>query len=46
VAGGQGTLEGLAEGIDAEGRLLIRTDSGQVQAVSSGDVTIIKNRVQ
>jgi biotin-(acetyl-CoA carboxylase) ligase len=35
-------LEGLAQGIDAEGRLIVRRDDGTVRTVAAGDVTILK----
>ena len=35
-----GILEGIAEGVDADGALLLRLDSGQVRAVLVGDVTV------
>lgn len=36
-----GVIEGVAEGIDEEGRLLVRIGTGAIEKVSSGDVTII-----
>ncbi len=40
---GAGTvLEGLAQGIDNDGRLVIRQDDGTVKTVAAGDVTIVK----
>jgi BirA family biotin operon repressor/biotin-[acetyl-CoA-carboxylase] ligase len=36
-------VTGIAEGIDAEGRLLIRCPSGKMVRMSAGDVTILKN---
>lgn len=40
VSGGD-HLEGTAEGIDPEGRLVIRRDDGTVRTVAAGDVTIL-----
>jgi BirA family biotin operon repressor/biotin-[acetyl-CoA-carboxylase] ligase len=40
VAGGD--LRGLATGIDDEGRLLVRDDTGTLVAVSAGDVTHVR----
>ena len=34
------TLSGLAEDVDAAGRLLLRTDDGALHALSDGDVTL------
>ena len=34
------TLSGLAEDVDATGRLLLRTDDGALHALSEGDVTL------
>ena len=43
TVGGPGwTLEGMARGVDAEGRLLVEQDDGAVQMVTAGDVTILK----
>jgi BirA family biotin operon repressor/biotin-[acetyl-CoA-carboxylase] ligase len=44
VNGAGTTLEGLAQGIDSEGRLLVRLDDGAVHRVSAGDVTIVKGK--
>jgi biotin-(acetyl-CoA carboxylase) ligase len=33
-------VEGYAEGVDADGALLLRTDDGHVQRLLSGDVTL------
>ena len=40
-AGGDGALDGIAEDVDASGRLLIRRDDGALEAVSAGDVTVV-----
>ena len=40
VRGRDATLSGLAEDVDATGRLLLRTDDGAVHALSEGDVTL------
>ncbi len=42
VSGLRETFEGLAQGIDPEGRLVIRTADGQLRPVAAGDVTILK----
>jgi BirA family biotin operon repressor/biotin-[acetyl-CoA-carboxylase] ligase len=47
VSGAGETLEGLARGIDEEGRLVIGLDDGTIRTVSAGDVSILKGaRVQ
>jgi BirA family biotin operon repressor/biotin-[acetyl-CoA-carboxylase] ligase len=38
-----GCITGMAEGIDSEGRLLIRGPSGKMVRMSAGDVTILKS---
>lgn len=40
VRGRDATLSGLAEDVDAAGRLLLRTDDGVLHALSEGDVTL------
>ncbi len=40
VATGQGPLEGIAEGVDRNGALLLRTDDGTVHRLLTGDVTL------
>lgn len=42
VSGQRELLEGLAEGIDREGRLVIRLDNGEARTLAAGDVTILK----
>jgi BirA family biotin operon repressor/biotin-[acetyl-CoA-carboxylase] ligase len=42
VSGAGEFLEGLALGVDNEGRLIIRLDDGTVRTVAAGDVTIVK----
>jgi BirA family biotin operon repressor/biotin-[acetyl-CoA-carboxylase] ligase len=42
VSGAGETFEGQAEGIDVEGRLLVRQDDGMLRMVAAGDVTIVK----
>lgn len=44
ISGAGEVLEGLAEGIDDEGRLIIRLDDGNLRTVAAGDVTIVKRR--
>jgi BirA family biotin operon repressor/biotin-[acetyl-CoA-carboxylase] ligase len=47
VSGAGETLEGLARGIDEEGRLVVRLDDGTIRTVAAGDVSILKgSRVQ
>jgi BirA family biotin operon repressor/biotin-[acetyl-CoA-carboxylase] ligase len=43
VSGLNETIEGLAQGIDAEGRLIIKRDDNTSRTVASGDVTIVKD---
>lgn len=40
VSGGRETVEGIAEGTDEWGRLLVRDDEGRVHALAAGDVTL------
>ena len=42
VSGAGETHEGLAQGIDNEGRLIIRLDDGAIRTVAAGDVTMQK----
>lgn len=35
-----GSVEGVAEGVDDDGSLLVRTDAGELVAVEAGDVTL------
>jgi BirA family biotin operon repressor/biotin-[acetyl-CoA-carboxylase] ligase len=42
VSGLGETFEGIAQGIDNEGRLIVRMDDGAVRTVAAGDVTILK----
>jgi BirA family biotin operon repressor/biotin-[acetyl-CoA-carboxylase] ligase len=37
---GERVLEGAAEGVDDDGRLLVRAATGELEAVSAGDVTL------
>jgi len=39
----QGVVEGWAEGVDADGALIIRTNGGERQRVMAGDVTLRKS---
>jgi BirA family biotin operon repressor/biotin-[acetyl-CoA-carboxylase] ligase len=41
MSGADEILAGTAEGIDGEGRLLVKLDDGTLRAVAAGDVTII-----
>jgi BirA family biotin operon repressor/biotin-[acetyl-CoA-carboxylase] ligase len=43
-SGADGSISGIAEGIDDSGRLLVRLSSGGLHKVSAGDVTIEKNK--
>jgi len=42
VSGAGEFLEGLAQGIDNEGRLIVRLDDATMRTVAAGDVTIVK----
>lgn len=42
VSGAGETFEGIAEGIDSEGRLIVRSEDGTKRTVAAGDVTILK----
>lgn len=42
IGGPAETLEGLAQGVDGEGRLIIRLGDGALRTVAAGDVTILK----
>ena len=42
MSGAGEIFEGMAQGIDAEGRLIVKLDDGTVRAVAAGDVTILK----
>lgn len=42
VSGLGGALEGTAQGIDAEGRLILKLDDDSLRLVAAGDVTILK----
>jgi BirA family biotin operon repressor/biotin-[acetyl-CoA-carboxylase] ligase len=42
VSGGGARLEGLARGVDAEGRLILKLDDGTLRQVAAGDVTILQ----
>ena len=44
VSGAGLSLEGVARSIDADGRLVLRTDDGALRPVTAGDVTIVKRR--
>lgn len=43
VSGPLGGLEGKAEGIDPEGRLILRLDDNTLRTVAAGDVIILKD---
>jgi BirA family transcriptional regulator, biotin operon repressor / biotin---[acetyl-CoA-carboxylase] ligase len=42
ISGAGEALEGLAQGLDTEGRLIITLDDGTTRTVAAGDVTILK----
>jgi BirA family biotin operon repressor/biotin-[acetyl-CoA-carboxylase] ligase len=42
VSGGDTVLDGLAQGVDSEGRLIIGLDNGTVRTIAAGDVSIVK----
>ncbi|HEX9020025.1 MAG TPA: biotin--[acetyl-CoA-carboxylase] ligase [Nitrospirota bacterium] len=42
VSGAGEGIEGLARGIDSEGRLIIKQDDGTLRTAAAGDVTIVK----
>ncbi len=42
VSGAGESLQGLAQGVDNEGRLIVRCDDGTIHTVAAGDVTIVK----
>jgi BirA family biotin operon repressor/biotin-[acetyl-CoA-carboxylase] ligase len=42
ISGAGESIEGLAQGIDPEGRLIIKQDDGSLHTVAAGDVTILK----
>jgi BirA family biotin operon repressor/biotin-[acetyl-CoA-carboxylase] ligase len=42
VSGAGEALDGLAQGVDSDGRLIVRLDDGAIRTVAAGDVTIVK----
>ncbi len=46
VSGMGEVFEGLAQGIDQEGRLMVALDNGTIRIVAAGDVTIVKKQGQ
>jgi BirA family biotin operon repressor/biotin-[acetyl-CoA-carboxylase] ligase len=42
VSGAGEALDGLAEGVDRDGRLIVRLNDGTIRTVAAGDVTIVK----
>jgi BirA family biotin operon repressor/biotin-[acetyl-CoA-carboxylase] ligase len=40
----EGTLEGLAVGVNEQGALLVQTDDGQQHTVWAGDVSSLRNQ--
>jgi len=45
VSGAREALEGLAQGVDRDGRLVVRLDDGTIRTVAAGDVTIVKGKI-
>lgn len=45
VRGAGTALEGLAHGVDAEGRLILKLADGTLRQVTAGDVTILKGKI-
>jgi BirA family biotin operon repressor/biotin-[acetyl-CoA-carboxylase] ligase len=45
VSGAGETLDGLAQGVDRDGRLIVRLDDGTIRTVAAGDVTIVKGKI-
>jgi len=46
VSGAGESLDGLAQGVDRDGRLIVRLDDGTIRTVAAGDVTIVKKQAQ
>jgi BirA family biotin operon repressor/biotin-[acetyl-CoA-carboxylase] ligase len=44
VSGAGEALNGLAQGVDSDGRLIVRLDNGTVRTLAAGDVTIVKGK--
>jgi BirA family biotin operon repressor/biotin-[acetyl-CoA-carboxylase] ligase len=44
VSGAGESLEGLALGVDRDGRLIVRLDDDTIRTVAAGDVTIVKGK--
>jgi len=42
VSGAGEALDGLAQGVDSDGRLIVRLDNGTIRTLAAGDVTIVK----
>jgi len=42
ISGAGEALEGLAQGLDTEGRLIVKLDDGTTRTVAAGEVTILK----
>jgi biotin-(acetyl-CoA carboxylase) ligase len=42
VSGTGESFEGVAQGIDTDGRLILKLDDGTLREVAAGDVTILK----
>jgi BirA family transcriptional regulator, biotin operon repressor / biotin---[acetyl-CoA-carboxylase] ligase len=46
VSGAGEALNGLAQGVDSDGRLIVRLDNGTVRTLAAGDVTIVKGKTR
>ena len=44
VNGAGEVLAGLAQGVDSDGRLIVRLDNGTIRTLAAGDVTIVKGK--
>jgi len=42
VSGAGEDLDGLAQGVDSDGRLIVRLEDGAIRTIAAGDVTIVK----
>jgi biotin-(acetyl-CoA carboxylase) ligase len=44
VSGLGETVEGLAQSLDSEGRLILKLADGSLRVVAAGDVTLLKGK--
>jgi BirA family biotin operon repressor/biotin-[acetyl-CoA-carboxylase] ligase len=44
VSGASEAINGLAQGVDRDGRLIVRLDDDTIRTVAAGDVTILKEK--